>query len=183
MLLFRHIQWGAPTFTNSKNSSFWNTVMNSAPKNRKHGSLQHHRRAACSRCGNNDGNKRLGFAFGKATVRAAVAEAEGHRGCECRQIFRISVDLESHKKAKHPKQSRSNEIDRCMLEFTQWSHLHQHVRSMHEQIRSYVCGKCDMPFAERFAIFPTVTPFPASTVRRGSQTNQISLATSKSCTL
>lgn len=81
-----------------------------------------------------------------ATSIVASAHLCSNRG----HVLRTSIELHQHGASKHAKQARPYQCRACPSQFSQRSHLNQHVRSIHEKLKPFKCNDCGKSFAKRF---------------------------------
>lgn len=69
---------------------------------------------------------------------------------ECGQMFRSVPELATHK-ARHRRSVRTYRCSSgCERDFTQTSHLNQHVRTVHRNLKPFACDECPRSFGKRF---------------------------------
>lgn len=87
-----------------------------------------------------------------ASSRNSDGMLMGARCGQCGAMFRCTTDLAAHVKLSHHHRNRMFVCDHCKMQFSQSSHLKQHIRAVHELLRPFQCVKCERPFGKRFDV-------------------------------
>ena len=82
---------------------------------------------------------------------ARSSSSEGVHRKDCGQDLEASSEFSVEQAVKERSSDRPFRCDEgCKREFSQRSHLNQHVRTVHRQQRPFRCQKCDWAFGKHF---------------------------------
>ncbi len=68
-----------------------------------------------------------------------------HKCDDCGLSYSTHLELKHHKQEKHSQKRLFCRVTGCVASFTEYSHLHRHMREAHEN--AYCCEKCNLTFS------------------------------------
>lgn len=147
-----------PSPTSSSRSGFWNTVMDRpGPSLTPSGGSFH---ATFPAAGSSSGQVQPAQSFhgsASSSARPPTAPTSSSRSSskryqcsDCKLHFNSAHEVAAHRQRVHPRPRRPFHCPHCPLDFTQRSHLNQHVRTVHEKIRPHKCNECEKAFGKKY---------------------------------